>query len=118
MGIRMTDSGLYVKGQAHSEKLKKRLDTYFNECFEGCILSNLFIDPVFSNRVIRNVFHIGLPEVQNSIIDSCRNTPYPWVLLSLYFMQGVDEPPVVRMEFDIVVEDIGQELVQIIRGNN
>lgn len=48
----------------------------------------------------------------------CRNdTPFPWVL-SLYLVQGINEAPVVCMEFNIIMKYVAQELFQTISGDD
>jgi len=86
--------------------------THINECLERQVVCHFLIDPIRSDRVIRNVFHICIPKIQGSVEQSCSNRLDVWVLFSLNLMKVVNEFLVMLVEFRIVVENFVNELLQ------
>lgn len=88
--------------------------THVNEGLKRQIVSHLVIDSVSSDWVVRDIFHICLPEVESSIEKRGGDRVDTRVLLSLDFMQVVHKLLVVLIKLGIVVEYIFNELVEAI----
>ena len=110
---------LLQTSSAHASKpiSRQKKQPYIYKRLKRRVRRHLVVDPICRNRVIRNILHICLSEIQRCI-EYCRtDTPDDGVLLSLDVMELLDEATMMGVEFAEVVEDVGDKLIEALRGD-
>lgn len=92
--------------------------TYLDEILKLRVIGHLIVDSIRGDRVVRNIFQICVPEIQNRIVHRRGNAPDGRMFLSLNLEELVQEPLVMCVQFPKVVEDISDECFQPFAGDD
>ena len=79
---------------------------------------HLVVDPVRRDRVVGNVLHVRLAEVQDGVVHGCRDAADHGVLLALDLVERVQHLAVVHVQLAEVVEDVVDELGEALAGHD
>ena len=90
--------------------MRGEIVSYLDEVLKLRVVCHLVVDSVRRNRVVGNVLHVRLTEVENGIIDGGGDGANDWVLLTLDLVEGVEHLPVVHVKLVEVVENVMNEL--------
>ena len=85
--------------------------TYFNKGLERRIIRHLVVDAVGSNRVIGDILHVRIPEVQRGVEHGSCDTSDCRMLFALDLMERFYQATMVDMQLGKVVEDVLDELL-------